>query len=162
MWDHREDLGLEFEFPKKVDKKLFLKDVIWDIKDSAIPAKEKNYSNGDKCFLANHEYAIGRVFVYVYVKKPCEKSGHEPSSYYPSRRTTCTHFNHKPRKDGSLLTTWIRDKTSVRQRTHRKHFHYQGSTFTIVLRTTVMPRKTSKHFFRQESALTQQHSRIPS
>ncbi|MCI0500230.1 MAG: DNA cytosine methyltransferase, partial [Epsilonproteobacteria bacterium] len=56
---YREDLGIEFEFPKEFTTKRSLKDVIWDIKDTAIPAKDKNYSNSDKCSLPNHEYAIG-------------------------------------------------------------------------------------------------------
>jgi len=56
---YREDLGLEFEFPKGFEEKLYLRDAIWDIRNSAIPAKEKNYTNGDNCFLDNHEYAIG-------------------------------------------------------------------------------------------------------
>jgi DNA (cytosine-5)-methyltransferase 1 len=56
---YREDLGIEFEFPTGFDKKRYLKDVIWDIKDTALAAEEKNYTNGNKCSLANHEYAIG-------------------------------------------------------------------------------------------------------
>jgi DNA (cytosine-5)-methyltransferase 1 len=54
----RQDLNLKFEFPKKLKTKRFLKDVIWDIKDNALSAKDKNYTNGDKCLLPNHEYMI--------------------------------------------------------------------------------------------------------
>ena len=56
----RKDLGIkEFEFPKPVEKKLTLRDAIWDLKDSAIPALEKNKTNGKKCKVPNHEYFIG-------------------------------------------------------------------------------------------------------
>lgn len=56
----RKDLGIkEFEFPKPVEKKLTLRDAIWDLKDSAIPALEKNKTNGEKCKVPNHEYFIG-------------------------------------------------------------------------------------------------------
>ncbi len=41
---YRDDLGLKFEFPKELSKKLYLKDAIWDIKDNAIPVKEKNHT----------------------------------------------------------------------------------------------------------------------
>ncbi|HFU76737.1 MAG TPA: DNA cytosine methyltransferase [Arcobacter sp.] len=75
---YREDLGIEFEFPKGFDKKRFLKDIIWDIKDSAIPAKEKNYSNGEVCSLANHEYAIGG-FSSMFMSRNRVRSWDEPS-----------------------------------------------------------------------------------
>jgi len=55
----RKDLGIKFEFPKPLDKKYFLKDIIWDLKDSALPAKEKTYTNGSACRLENHEYMTG-------------------------------------------------------------------------------------------------------
>ena len=36
-----------------------LKDTIIDLKDNVLPAKEGNYTNGDKCKIRNHEYMIG-------------------------------------------------------------------------------------------------------
>ena len=42
----RKDLNIKFNFPKgsteAEDKKITLKDIIWDLKDTAIPAGEKN------------------------------------------------------------------------------------------------------------------------
>jgi len=55
----RNDLNTTFEFPKPFNKKRCLKDIIYDIKDKALPAKVKNYSNGDLCSISNHEYLIG-------------------------------------------------------------------------------------------------------
>jgi len=55
----RNDLNTTFEFPKPFNKKRCLKDIIYDIKDTALPAKVKNYSNGDLCSISNHEYLIG-------------------------------------------------------------------------------------------------------
>jgi DNA (cytosine-5)-methyltransferase 1 len=75
---YREDLGIEFEFPTGFDKKRYLKDVIWDIKDTALAAKEKNYTNGDKCPLANHEYAIG-TFSSMFMSRNRVRSWDEPS-----------------------------------------------------------------------------------
>jgi len=75
---YREDLNMTFEFPNIFDKKRYLKDVIWDIKESALPAKEKNYTNGDLCKLANHEYAIG-TFSSMYMSRNRVRSWDEPS-----------------------------------------------------------------------------------
>ena len=55
----RKDLNVSFKFPEICAKKRFLKDVIWDIKDTALCAKDKNYTNGDKCSIDNHEYMTG-------------------------------------------------------------------------------------------------------
>jgi DNA (cytosine-5)-methyltransferase 1 len=75
---YREDLGIEFEFPKGFEKKRFLKDIIWDIKETALPAKEKNYTNGDTCTLDNHEYAIGG-FSSMFMSRNRVRSWEEPS-----------------------------------------------------------------------------------
>ena len=75
---YRDDLGIEFEFPTGFDNKRYLKDVIWDIKDSALAAKEKNYTNADNCVLANHEYAIG-TFSSMFMSRNRVRSWDEPS-----------------------------------------------------------------------------------
>ncbi len=75
---YREDLGLEFEFPKEFTTKRNLKDVIWDIKDTAIPAKDKNYTNHEKCNLPNHEYAIGS-FSTIFMSRNRVRAWDEPS-----------------------------------------------------------------------------------
>lgn len=56
----RKDLRItNFEFPKPLHHKPTLKECIWDLKDSAIPAKTKNKTNGIDCKVLNHEYFIG-------------------------------------------------------------------------------------------------------
>jgi DNA (cytosine-5)-methyltransferase 1 len=55
----RNDLKMKFEFPKPLSDKLFLKDIIWDLKESVLPAVDKTYSNDDKCSMPNHEYMTG-------------------------------------------------------------------------------------------------------
>lgn len=55
----RRDLKKTFSFPMPtLNVRMTLKDAIWDIKDSAVPAKEKNYKNPNTKFL-NHEYFVG-------------------------------------------------------------------------------------------------------
>lgn len=56
----RKDLGIEnFEFPTPSNnRRLTLKDAIWDLQDTAVPALDKNKANKDLQIL-NHEYFIG-------------------------------------------------------------------------------------------------------
>ena len=60
---YRKDLGKKFIHPSPttlgIDQKLTLKDAIWDLRNNALPAKEKNQSNYEKCKVPNHEYMIG-------------------------------------------------------------------------------------------------------
>lgn len=57
----REDLDIDFVFPdgstKEDDKKITLRDIIWDLQDSALPANEKNKHNPDA--INNNEYFTG-------------------------------------------------------------------------------------------------------
>ncbi len=55
----RSDLNIEFSFPDAVKGKATLKDSIWDLKDLAIPAIDKNNTNGKACKVENHEYMTG-------------------------------------------------------------------------------------------------------
>lgn len=55
----RKDLNLSYIFPQPKDKKITLKEAIWDLKDSAVKAKDKNKTNGDFCLFPNHEYMNG-------------------------------------------------------------------------------------------------------
>lgn len=58
----RKDLKVNFVFPKPTtpnkSDKLTLKDIIWDLKDTAIPALDKNKAN-ENVFIPNHEYFTG-------------------------------------------------------------------------------------------------------
>jgi len=74
----RKDLGVKFEFPKPFDKKRVLKDVIWDLKDNVLPAKNKTYTNADKCKVLNHEYMLGG-FSSMYMSRNRVRSWDEPS-----------------------------------------------------------------------------------
>ena len=55
----RKDLNIKFECPIPDKTKLTLKDVIYDLKDSSIPALPKNKTRSTDCLIANHEYFIG-------------------------------------------------------------------------------------------------------
>ena len=57
----RKDLDINFGFPKGStkddDNKITLRDIIWDLKDTAVPAGEKNHRNPDA--INNNEYYTG-------------------------------------------------------------------------------------------------------
>jgi DNA (cytosine-5)-methyltransferase 1 len=74
----REDLGFQFEFPKALGNKCFLKDVISDIQSNALPAKEKQHTNKDQCLLPNHEYMTGG-FSTIYMSRNRVRAWDEPS-----------------------------------------------------------------------------------
>ena len=74
----RKDLNLKFfPFPTPKSKKPTLRDAIWDLKDNAIPALEKNKTNGDKCAVPNHEYYIGS-FSSIFMSRNRVRSWDEP------------------------------------------------------------------------------------
>lgn len=57
----RKDLGVNFVFPKGStdddDKKITLRDIIWDLQETAVPAGDKNYHNPKA--INNNEYFTG-------------------------------------------------------------------------------------------------------
>lgn len=56
----RKDLNIhDFEYPAPVLPRPTLRDAIWDLQNTAIPALEKNKTNGEACFVPNHEYFVG-------------------------------------------------------------------------------------------------------
>lgn len=74
----REDLNIEFEFPKPLGKKVNLKEAIGDLQDTAIPALEKNKTNGVYCKFPNNEYMTGG-FSTIYMSRNRVRSWDEQS-----------------------------------------------------------------------------------
>jgi len=74
----RKDLNIDFNFPIPFVKKRVLRDVIWDLKDSVLPAKEKNYTNKNACKVPNHEYLLGG-FSSIYMSRNRVRGWDEPS-----------------------------------------------------------------------------------
>lgn len=74
----RNDLDRKFIFPKPLKKRKFLRDAIWDLQESVLPAQEKNYTQGKHCKIPNHEYIIGD-FSTIYMSRNRVRSWEEPS-----------------------------------------------------------------------------------
>ena len=74
----RKDLNIhDFEYPTPCKHKPTLRECIWDLKDCAIPALEKNKTNGDKCVVPNHEYFIG-AYSPIFMSRNRVRSWDEP------------------------------------------------------------------------------------
>ena len=55
----RKDLQIkDFQYPKPVTPRLTLRDAIFDLQETALPAKEHNHTNGNACLVPNHEYYV--------------------------------------------------------------------------------------------------------
>ncbi|MDR0861459.1 MAG: DNA cytosine methyltransferase [Oscillospiraceae bacterium] len=54
----RRDLNLDFVFPKVTRKQTTLRETIWDLRETAVPALPKNRTNLD-LEIPNHEYFVG-------------------------------------------------------------------------------------------------------
>ena len=67
-----------FQFPKVSCPQISLKEAIRGLKKSAIPALEKNKTNGNKCIIPNHEYMVGS-FSSIYMSRNRVRSWNEQS-----------------------------------------------------------------------------------
>ena len=74
----RKDLGIkDFEYPKPLGHHPTLRDCLWDLKDNAIPARDKNKTNGNACAVPNHEYFTGS-FSSIYMSRNRVRDWDEP------------------------------------------------------------------------------------
>lgn len=73
----REDLDIKFDFYRPSCKKIYLKDILWDL-PKAVPARDKNHSNKEKELFLNHEYFIGSYST-IYMSRNRVRSWDEPS-----------------------------------------------------------------------------------
>jgi DNA (cytosine-5)-methyltransferase 1 len=73
----RDDLNIDFEFPKPQEERLTLEDIIYDLKDSVVSADEKNYTK-NSCKVDNHEYMVGG-FSSMFMSRNRVRSWNEPS-----------------------------------------------------------------------------------
>ena len=74
----RKDLNVtDFHYPTPLAHRPTLRDAIWDLQSSAIPALDKNKTNGDKCIFPNHEFFIGS-FSSIFMSRNRVRSWDEP------------------------------------------------------------------------------------
>lgn len=127
----RKDLGIEkFDFPKPVEKKLTLRDAIWDLKDSAIPALEKNKTNGEKCNVPNHEYFIGSYST-IYMSRNRVRGWDEPGFTVQASGRQCQLHPSAPKME--------KVETNLQRFVPGKEHLYRRMTVREVARVQTFP-----------------------
>lgn len=95
----RKDIGVkDFIFPQPSSYKPTLRDAIWDLKDNAIPALDKNKTNGDACQIPNHEYFIGS-FSSIYMSRNRVRSWDEPGFTVQASGRQCQLHPQAPKME---------------------------------------------------------------
>lgn len=114
----RKDLGIEqFEYPTPLEIKPTLRDAIWNLQDNAIPAKDKNKTNGNACIIPNHEYFIGG-FSPIFMSRNRVRSWDEPAfTVQASGRQSQLHPKApKMKKIGRDLHEFVKGKENLYRR----------------------------------------------
>ncbi|MDB5122550.1 MAG: modification methylase [Mucilaginibacter sp.] len=79
---YRKDLGIKFKFPKTFTRDKFnkktLANTIGDLTKNALPAIKKDFTNGDKCLIPNHEFMTGD-FSSIYMSRNRVRAWNEVS-----------------------------------------------------------------------------------
>ena len=74
----RKDLHIDdYEYPQPLPHKPTLREAIWDLQETAIPAREKNHTNGDACIVPNNEYFTG-AYSPIFMSRNRVRSWDEP------------------------------------------------------------------------------------
>ena len=126
----RKDLNIKFSFPKGSTeddgKKLTLKDVIWDLQDTAIPARERNHHN--PVAINNNEYFIG-AFSPIFMSRNRVRSWNEQGFTVQASGRQCQLHPQAPKmtKFGMNDCRFVEGKESLyRRMTIREIARLQG------------------------------------
>ena len=131
----RKDLNINFNFPegptKKDENKITLKDVIWDLRFSALPALSKNKHNPD--VIMNHEYYIGS-FSPIFMSRNRVKDWNEQAFTVQASGRQCQLHPNAPKmeKIGKDKMQFVKGKESLyRRMTVREIARIQGFSDTF-------------------------------
>ena len=95
----RKDLNIhDFEYPTPLKHKPTLREAIWDLQDTAIPAKEKNHTNGDACKVPNNEYFIG-AFSPIFMSRNRVRGWDEPGFTVQASGRQCQLHPQAPKME---------------------------------------------------------------
>lgn len=96
----RKDLGIQFSFPRGSteddEKKLTLRDIIWDLKDTAVPSGPKNHHNPKA--KNNNEYFTG-AFSTIFMSRNRVKSWDEQAFTVQASGWQCQLHPQAPKMD---------------------------------------------------------------
>ena len=95
----RKDLDIhDYEYPKPLKHKPTLREAIWDLQETAIPARDKNKANGEKCAVANNEYFIGS-FSTIFMSRNRVRSWDEPGFTFQASGRQCQLHPQAPKME---------------------------------------------------------------
>ncbi len=95
----RKDLEIhDFSYPIPLEHKPTLREAIWDLQFSAIPAREKNHTNGDACLIPNNEYYTG-AFSPIFMSRNRVRSWDEPGFTVQASGRQCQLHPQAPKME---------------------------------------------------------------
>ena len=126
----RNDLNIDFQFPKgstaKEEDKITLKDIIWDLKDTAVPAAEKNHRNPKA--VNNNEYFTG-AYSPIFMSRNRVKAWNEQAFTVQASGRQCQLHPQAPKmqKVGLNKCEFVKEKENLyRRMTVREVARVQG------------------------------------
>lgn len=134
----RKDLNIKFNFPAGTtvndDKKITLKDVIWDLKETAVPAAKKNYHNPES--INNNEYFVG-TYSTIFMSRNRVKNWNEQAFTIQASGRQCQLHPQAPKmiKIGKDKMSFVKGKEYLYRRlTVREIARIQGfpDTFKFI------------------------------
>lgn len=95
----RKDLNIhDYEYPLPLKHKPTLRDAIWDLQETAIPALDKNRTNGVNCLIPNNEYFIG-AFSPIFMSRNRVRSWDEPGFTVQASGRQCQLHPQAPKME---------------------------------------------------------------
>lgn len=127
----RKDLGIKnFVYPTPQPRKPTLRDAIWDLKDSAIPAKDKNHTNGLECKVPNHEYFVGS-YSPVFMSRNRVRAWNEPGFTVQASGRQCQLHPQAPKM--------VKVEKNLQKSVQGKEYLYRRMTVREVARVQTFP-----------------------
>lgn len=127
----RKDLGIKnFVYPTPQPRKPTLRDAIWDLKNSAIPAKDKNHTNGLECKVPNHEYFIGS-YSPVFMSRNRVRAWNEPGFTVQASGRQCQLHPQAPKM--------VKVEKNLQKFVQGKEYLYRRMTVREVARVQTFP-----------------------
>lgn len=127
----RKDLGItDFEYPTPLEHKPTLREAIWDLQETAIPAREKNHTNGDACKVPNNEYFIG-AYSPIFMSRNRVRSWDEPGFTVQASGRQCQLHPQAPKM--------IKVEKNLQKFVEGKEHLYRRMTVREVARVQTFP-----------------------